>query len=80
MDRPRPPQTGIQVVDNILIALWPVLVWVNFSFEPGAFANVCVGLGAIVGALLTALRIYEHLAGETVAKTVLEKEDGDALE
>jgi hypothetical protein len=67
-------------VDNALILLWPVLIYLNLSLSASSFANICIGLGSIAGAILTALRIYEHLKGETVATTLLEKEDGDALE
>lgn len=77
MDKPRPPQTGIQIVDNVLILIWPLLIWLNVSLSASGFANICLGLGSIAGAILTALRIYEHLAGETVATTLLQQEDGD---
>lgn len=74
MDKPRPPQTGIQIVDNVLILIWPLLIGLNATFDASTFANLALGLGSLVGALLTALRIYEHLAGETVATTIYESE------
>jgi len=46
----------------------------NFWFSASAFADVMVGLGALATALLSALRIYEHLVGETLSDTLWQQE------
>ena len=75
MDR-RPPQTGLPLVDNLLALAWTFFAVLNFTITPSGFANIAVGLGALVTTLLTILRIYQHLAGETVVDTIINDPDG----
>jgi hypothetical protein len=69
MDR-RPPPTGLPIIDNLLAALWALLAALNMALTPSLFADLAVGVGAALTAVLTALRIYEHLAGEPISETL----------
>jgi len=73
MDK-RPPRTGNPLLDNLLLATWASLAAVNNWISVSAFADLMVGLGAAATLILTCLRIYEHLAGETLTTTLTEKE------
>jgi len=69
MDK-RPPRTGNPILDNLLLATWASLAFVNNWVSVSAFADLMVGLGAAATLVLTCLRIYEHLAGETLTATL----------
>jgi len=69
MDR-HPPKIGMPILDNLLAATWASLAAANFWVTPSVFANVSVGVGALATLFLTLLRVYEHLAGETVSETI----------
>jgi hypothetical protein len=69
MDK-KPPRTGNAILDNLLLATWASLAVVNNWISVSAFADLMVGLGAAATLVLTCLRIYEHLAGETLTKTL----------
>jgi hypothetical protein len=73
MDK-RPPRTGNPILDNLLLATWASLAFVNNWVSVSAFADLMVGLGAAATLVLTCLRIYEHLMGETLTTTLTEKE------
>jgi len=73
MDK-RPPRTGNLILDNLLAAAWASLAVINKWLSVGAFADLMVGMGALATLILTSLRIYEHLAGETLTATLTEKE------
>jgi len=70
----RPPKIGHPVLDTLIGVAWAVLATFNFWFSASAFADVMVGLGALATALLSALRIYEHLVGETLSDTLWQQE------
>lgn len=70
----RPPRTGNPILDNLLAATWASLAVVNSYLSVSAFADLMVGCGAMATLILTCLRIYEHLAGETLTTTLTEKE------
>ena len=71
-----PPKIGVPILDNLLAAAWAALAAANFWVTPSAFANIAVGIGALATFVLTLLRVYEHLAGETVSNT-LSTDTGD---
>jgi len=70
MDR-KPPKTGLPIIDNLLAAAWGCLAALNLTISASTFADVMVGLGAMATLVLTVLRIYEHLMGETVFDTLI---------
>jgi len=75
MDRHQPPRTGHPIIDNLLAASWASLALLNFTMTPSIFANLMVGAGAAATLVLTMLRIYEHLVGETLTETLLTQND-----
>jgi hypothetical protein len=66
----RTPKTGLPVLDNILAAVYLLFAGLNWMLTPSIFADLMVGVGAGATALLTFLRIYEHLIGEPVSETL----------
>jgi len=66
----QPPKIGVPILDNLLAATWAALAAANFWVTPSVFANISVGIGALATLLLTLLRVYEHLVGETVSETL----------
>jgi len=77
MDK-RPPRTGNLVLDNLLAAAWASLAVINKWVSVSAFADLMVGMGALATLVLTCLRIYEHLAGETLTTTLTKEEEVEA--
>jgi len=75
MDR-RPPRTGFPLLDNVLAILWVLLAWVQW-ISVQQFSDIAVGLAGIATAVLTALRIYQHLMDETVSTTLVDAFSGD---
>lgn len=68
MDMPRKaPKTGHPLIDNLLLLSWLSI----FGMSISQMADLMVAVGGLLTAVLTALRIYQHLAGETVVGTVL---------
>jgi len=74
MDR-RPPATGLPIIDNVLALAWASFAVLNFTVTPSVFADLMIGLGAALTAVLTLLRIYEHLVGEPISETLLAQND-----
>jgi len=77
MDK-RPPRTGNLILDNLLAAAWASLAVINKWLSVSAFADLMVGMGALATLVLTCLRIYEHLAGETLTATLTKEEEVEA--
>lgn len=69
MERQRPPRTGHPMIDNVLAALWASFAAINM-LSPSIIADLTVAAGAGATCILTLLRIYEHLAGETITETL----------
>jgi len=65
----KPPEIGHPFFDTLLGIAWGVLFAINL-LSVSAFADLMVALGAAATTVLTTLRIYEHLAGETVSTTL----------
>jgi hypothetical protein len=78
MDRHQPPRTGHPIIDNLLAASWAALAVLNFTLTPSIFADLMVGAGAAATLVLTVLRIYEHLVGETLTETLLQNDEVEA--
>lgn len=74
MDMRRAPRIGHPIIDNLLFAIWVLLAATNEWLSVSQFADLMVGVGAMTTAILTVLRIYEHLAGETVMTTLTTEE------
>jgi len=66
----RAPETGLPIVDNLLALAFLVFAALNFALAPGVFADIMIGIGAGATAVLTLLRIYEHLIGEPISETL----------
>lgn len=76
----RAPRTGHPLVDNLLIVAWTTLFAVNEWVSLSQFADLMVGVGALLTGVLTAMRIWQHLAGETILTSVLTLLDSDERE
>ena len=68
----RAPRTGHPLIDNLLIVAWVALAGANQWMTVSQLADLMVAIGAALTAFLTALRIYQHLAGETILSSILD--------
>ena len=70
MDR-RPPSTGFPLLDNVLLVIWATLAWAQW-ISVQQFSDLAVALAGFATAVLTILRIYQHLADEKISTTLAE--------
>jgi len=68
----QPPQTGSALIDNLVALAYALIFGVNFWVSTSALADIGVAIGGFGTFIISLLRAYEHVAGETVFETLYE--------